>query len=108
MDFSIHLQFFLNRIEKSSDKELIENHHKILLKHIECAKSLIIFKEQLIQLYNEYTKNLDINNMELSTEIYDSIQNYINYLNKSIEEIKIDGASQKNIFKDNIFYLSKF
>jgi hypothetical protein len=108
MDFSIHLEFFLNRIENLSDKQLIENHHKILISHIECAKSLLIFKQQLIELYIEYTKNLDINNMELPIEIYNSIQNYINHLHKSIDEIKADGTIQKKIFKDNIFYLSKF
>lgn len=108
MDFSIHLQFFLNRIENLSDKELIENHHKILINHIECAKSLIIFKQQLIQLYSDYINNLDINNTVLPTEILDSIQIYISHLKKSIEEIKKDGTIQKKIFKDNIFYLSKF
>lgn len=108
MDFSIHLDFFLKRISDKVDKKLIEDHHKLIIKHIECAKNYIEIKKQLLTLYQKYNNdkfNGDVNSFD---KLYFDIINYIHELEINIDNIQYDGVNQKQFFKQNIFYISKF
>jgi hypothetical protein len=104
MNFSINLEFFLNKIPNEVDHTLIKKHHDLLNEHIECAKKIISLKKELVKIYYDYINN---NNLE-ANDFFESIIEYIAELDFIINNIQYDNTIQKRFFKNNIFYLSKF
>lgn len=112
MNYSIHLDFFIERISDDIHKNLIIDHHNLIIKHKEALNSYIKFKKDLLTLYQKYNSevsNINISNKSINIhEKYFDIMKFMHELEESIQFLENDGIIQKEFFKKNIFYFSNF
>lgn len=108
MSFTIHLDYFTNRISNETQKKLIIEHHKLIKQHVEHMNQLILIKKDLLKLYKDYNNEISNNNQINLNDNYFNIMKYIQDLEECIIYLDNDGINQKQFFKKNIFYLSNF
>lgn len=112
MNFSIHLDFFIERISDDVHKKLIIDHHNLITEHKEALNSYIKFKKDLLTLYQKYNSevsNINISNKSINIhEKYFDIMKFMHELEESIKYLENDAINQKEFFKKNIFYFSNF
>lgn len=90
MNISIDLTYFINKINKSNDKEFLKLYYEHINNHIQYTKNYIKLKEELLDLLLKYDNNEEI----------------IEKIKYSIKIIETDAFEYKNIFKKKIFNLT--
>lgn len=89
MNISIDLTYFINKINKPTDKEFLKLYYEHINNHIQYTKNYIKIKEELIDLLLKYENNEEL----------------INNIKHSIKIIETDAFEYKNIFRKKLFNL---
>jgi hypothetical protein len=89
MNISIDLTYFINKINKPTDKEFLKLYYEHINNHIQYTKNYIKLKEELIDLLSKYENNEEL----------------INIIKYSINIIENDAVEYKNNFKKKLLKL---
>ena len=119
MNLSIDVNYYINQIELSEDKELLQNYYNNLQKHILICQSYIKVKNELYNIIIDYqiiknTKNIknididaDLTNDKKNIDIDSNITYSIEEIKKMKELIITDMNNYKKLFKKQLFLLIK-
>lgn len=89
MNISIDLNYFINKINKPTDKEFLKLYYEHINTHIQYTKNYIKLKEELIDLLLKYEHNEEL----------------INNIKESIKIIENDAVEYKNSFRKKLLKL---
>jgi len=108
MNFSINLEFFLDRISDDIHKNLMTEHHNLITENKEALNKYIKFKKDLLNLYQQYNFNITKNkNINFNKKYFDIIK-FMHELEVNIKFLEHNAINQKELYKNNKFYFTNF